>query len=104
MPGIDFQRLRDEIPIEDVLRLLAFAPVQRSGDQWYGPCPLSACTSRRRRIFSVNVAVGRYHCHGCGSYGHSIELWAAATGMSLHPAAIDLCRVLGREVPWIHRW
>jgi hypothetical protein len=24
--------------------------------------------------------------------------------LRLHPAATDLCAVLGREVPWIHRW
>ena len=28
-----------------------------------------------------------------------LELWAAVTKPPLHRAAIDLCRVLGREVP-----
>jgi hypothetical protein len=31
-------------------------------------------------------------------------LWAAATNLPLYQAAINLCRTLGMEVPWIHRW
>ncbi len=104
MPGVDFDRLRTEITMEEVLQLLRFEPSRRSGDQWYGSCPLHDSTSRRRRAFSVNVATGRYYCHQCHSKGHQLQLWAAATKMSLHPAAIDLCRMLGREIPWIHRW
>ena len=104
VPGVDFDRLRAEIAMEEVLQLLGFEPSHRSGNQWYGCCPLHESTSRRPRAFSVNVAIGRYYCHACGSRGHQLQLWAAATKMSLYPAAIDLCRVLGREVPWIHRW
>lgn len=104
MPGVDFSRLRAEITMEQVLNLLQFEPSRRTGHQWYGDCPLRHSTSRRHRSFSVNVATRRYHCHQCHSKGNQLELWAAATKLPLHPAAIDLCRVLGREVPWIHRW
>lgn len=103
MPGVDFDRLRAEITMEEVLDLLGFEPTHRSGDQWYGPCPLHV-TPRRRRAFSVNVAIGRYYCHQCRSNGHHLELWAAFNKLPLHPAAIGLCRILGREIPWIHRW
>lgn len=61
-------------------------------------------TSGRRRFFSVNVVIGRYYCHQCHSQGNQLELWAAATKLPLYEAAIELCRVLGRQVPWIHRW
>ncbi len=104
MPGVDFNRLRSEITMEDVLDLLAFEPSSQTGDQWYGRCPLDDATSGRNRSFSVNVAIGRYRCHRCGSQGNQIELWAAATKLSLHPAAIDLCHALGRDIPWIRRW
>jgi hypothetical protein len=40
MPGIDFDRLRREITMEQVLQLLGFQPTQRTGVQWYGGCPL----------------------------------------------------------------
>ena len=104
MPGVDFNRLRAEITIEQVLGLLQFEPSQRTGDQWYGCCPLHDCTSRRPRFFSVNVAIGRYYCHQCHSKGNQLELWAAVTRLPLNRAAIDLCRALGREVPWIRHW
>ena len=101
MPGVDFDRLRAEITMAQVLHLLAFEPVSCSGPQWYGCCPLHESPSKRRRSFSVNVALGRYYCHRCHSHGNQLELWAAATKLPLHPAAIDLCRRLGRDVHWI---
>jgi DNA primase len=90
--------------MEQVLDLLRFEPAHRSGEQWYGRCPLHASASARGRSFSVNVAVGRYFCHRCRSHGNPLELWAAATKLPLHQAAIDLCHRLGRDVPWIRRW
>ena len=87
----------------EVLDLLRFERSQRTGE-WYGRCPLHDSTSQRPRHFSVNVAIGRYYCRQCESKGHQLELWAAATKLPLHSAAIDLCHLLDREVPWIHRW
>jgi DNA primase len=104
MPGVDFQQLRLEITMEDVLALLRFEPVSHSGSQWYGACPLHPSTSARPRYFSVNVETRRYSCHQCGSRGNQLELWAAASRLALHPAAIDLCHALGREVPWVRKW
>jgi DNA primase len=48
--------------------------------------------------------MGRYHCFGCGSRGHALELWSAVHGMSLHAAAVELCPLLGLEIPWVVRW
>ncbi len=104
MPGVDFDRVRAQITMEQVLCLLGFQPTTRSGVQWYGSCPLHESTSGRRRSFSVNLAIGRYYCHGCHSHGNQLELWAAATKQPLHQAAIDLCHRLGRNIPWIRRW
>jgi hypothetical protein len=105
MPGVDFDRVRAEITMEQVLGLLGFQPSTRSGAQWYGSCPLHESTlGRRHRCFSVNVAIGRYFCHRCHSHGNQLELWAAVTKQSLYHATVDLCGRLGRDVPWIHRW
>jgi DNA primase len=104
VPGVNFDRLRAEITMEEVLRLLAFEPTGRSGRQWYGRCPLHKAKAKRSRCFSVNVALRRYYCHRCHSHGNPIELWAAATQLPLYQAAIDLCQRLGREIPWIQRW
>jgi DNA primase len=105
MPGVDFDRIRAVVTMEQVLNLLGFEPSSRSGSQWYGSCPLhDARASGRRRCFSVNVAMGRYYCHRCGSQGNQLELWAAATKQPLYRAAVDLCHRLGWAVPWIRRW
>ncbi len=104
MPGVDFDRVRAEITMEQVLSLLGFQPSSRSGVQWYGSCPLHESRSGRRREFSVNVARGRYYCHRCHSHGNQLELWAAARNLPLHRAAIDLCDRLGHKIPWIGRW
>lgn len=104
MPGVDFNVLRAEIAMEQVLTLVGFQPTARCGAQWYGVCPLHQSARPRGRSFSVNLAAGRYYCHGCGSHGNQLDLWAAATKLPLHQAAIDLCQRLGREVPWIRRW
>ena len=104
MPGIDFDRLRQEITMEQVLNLLKFEPLHQRGDQWYGYCPLHDNQPKHRRSFSANVAIRRYYCHRCHSKGNQLDLWAAATTKSPRPAVIDLCHSLGREVPWIWRW
>ena len=104
MPGVNFNLLRKEISMEDVLRQLRFQPTGRAGDQWHGPCPVHGSTSPGSRTFSVNLTKGRYYCHKCHSHGNQLELWAAVHKLSLYDAAVDICRVLTREVPWIHRW
>ena len=104
MPGIDFHMLRQEITMQQVLDLIGFQPTGRSGSQLRGPCPVHGSSSPQSRSLSVNLALGRYHCHKCGSQGNSLELWAAVKHTSLYQASIDLCRNLGRDVPWIERW
>ena len=100
MPGINFNRLRAETTMQQVLDAVDFIPTRRTGDQWYGACPLHEPASHREHTFSVNIATGRYYCHRCHSHGNPLELWAAFTRQRLHPASIQLCHVLGREVPW----
>lgn len=104
MPGVDFNALRAEIAMEQVLNQLGFTPTSRSGSQLHGPCPVHGSTSNTSRTFSVNVETGRYFCHKCNSQGNQLELWAAVHKLSIHDAAIDLCRALGRDVPEIKRW
>lgn len=103
MPGVDFDRIRAEITMEQVLGLLGFQPSRGSGEQWYGSCPPRESTLGRRRPFSVNVAIGRYFCHCCHSYGNQLEPCAAATRLPLHQALIDLCRRLGCDLQSVER-
>jgi hypothetical protein len=84
MPGVDFNVLRTEVTMEDVLRQLRFQPTSRSGDQLHGPCPVHGSTSPGSRTFSVNLANGRYYCHKCHSRGNHLELWAEVHKLSLY--------------------
>jgi DNA primase len=104
MAGVNFEVLRNEIKMEQVLEQLHFEQVSQSGDQLRGPCPVHRSSNPGSRTFSVNVSTGRYYCHKCQSKGNQLELWAAVHKLSIYEAAIDLCRALGRPVPRINRW
>ena len=104
MPGVDFRLLREQIPMRAVLQQLQFEATVQRGDQWRGPCPVHGSKNPRSRSFSVNVRLGRYYCFVCGSRGHALELWSAVCGVNLHAAAVELCQLLGVEVPWVRRW
>jgi DNA primase len=104
MPGVDFHVLRNEIGMEQVLDQLSFHPTSQAGGQLHGPCPVHRSSSTNSRSFSVNLETGRYYCHKCHSYGNQLELWAAVHGLPMYEAALDLCRALGRDIPWIKRW
>ena len=103
MPGVDFSVLRREITMQQVLDLLNFQATSRSGDPLHGPCPVHGSTSAGSRVFSVNLSRGRYYCHKCESQGNQLELWSAVREIPLYDAAVDLCGMFGREVPWIER-
>jgi DNA primase len=104
MPGVDFQKLRDEIAISEVLQLLDFRAARRSGSQLRGPCPVHGSKTPDSTIFSVNLELGRYYCHKCKSKGNQLELWAAVTKLSIYDASLDLCKKLHKEIPWIKRY
>lgn len=103
MPGIDFDVLRKEITMQQVLNLLQFQPTSRAGDQWRGPCPVHGSSTERSRSFSVNGTQGRYYCHKCHSGGNPLELWAAVHRTTFYDGAVTLCHALGRDIPWIAR-
>ena len=104
MPGVDFDVLRREITMQQVLNELGFQAIHCDGDQLRGPCPVHGSSSKQSRVFSVNLSEGRYYCHKCKSHGNQLELYATARNTTVYQAAVDLCHALGRDVPWIKRW
>jgi len=104
MPGVNFQLLREQIGMRNVLGLLRFEPRVQRGDQWRDACPVHGSRNPQSRSFSVNVRLGRYQCFVCGSRGNALELWSAVRGVKLYAAAVELCQLLGIEVPWVKRW
>ena len=99
MPEIDFQQVRSQITIEQVLDLLGFIPTARVGVRLRGPCPIHGSHSARSRVFSASLVHNRYRCFKCHSAGTQLGLWAAVRGLSIHAAAEDLHRCLGIPIP-----
>jgi len=100
MPGIDYHELRARVSMRAVLALLGFQPTRIRGAQLRGPCPLHGPSSEKQSRslavapFSVHLEKQVYRCFACGSQGNQLDLWAAARGLPLHAAALDLCRAL----------
>lgn len=103
MPGVDYQAVRQQAPMSDVLELLAFVPSETHGDQLRGPCPIHGWSSPESRTFSVHLSRNAFRCFKCGSSGNQLDLWAAATKSDLHTATVELCRRLHIGIPWIAR-
>ena len=101
MPAIDFDMLRSQVSIEQVLTLLGFTPSHRNGCWLRGPCPVHQSGRFQSRDFWVDLATHRYRCFKCHSAGRQLDLWAAVHHLSVHAAAEDLCRRLGIAVPWL---
>jgi hypothetical protein len=76
MPGIDFDVVRREISMQQVLDAIGFIVITRSGDQLRGPCPVHGSPSKVSRVFSVNLGEQRYYCHKYKSHGNQLELRA----------------------------
>ena len=104
MPGIDFEVVRANIPIAQVLELVGFAAQARTGNQLRGSCPLHRSNSASSKTFSVNLDSNRYRCFKCQAAGGQRELWAAFQGITVYEAAIELCNRLDIDVSWVHRW
>jgi DNA primase len=103
MPAIDFRAVRWRVPPARVLELLGWRAVRRSGDELRGPCPLHRSDLPRSRSFAVNLRKGVFQCFHCGASGNLLDLYAAARGLSVYAAALELCERLGLEVPWLQR-
>jgi DNA primase len=85
--------------MREVLGLIHFQPSRRRGPQLRGRCPIPDCPSSSRRAFSVHLVRQGYHCFACRSQGNALDLWAAFRRLSLHEAALDLCRTLNLAPP-----
>ena len=102
MPGLDYAALRARITMEQVLELLDFRPVRRSGSRLRGAC-LFQCGGAPRD-FVADLACRRYRCFHCHRAGNQLELWADIHNQPLYPATRVLCQRLNIDPPLIHRW
>jgi DNA primase len=100
MPGIDYQHLRRQIRMRQVLELIGFQATWQRGPQLRGRCPIPGC-STSRRSFSVHLTRQVYRCFACRSSGTVLDLWAKIYTLSIYQAAVDLCRVTNLDPPWL---
>ena len=98
-PGIDFQQVRSQIDIQQVLDLIGFVPTARVGNRLRGPCPIHGSCFPRSRVFSVSLLHSRYRCFKCHSAGTQLDLWANLHNLTIYAAAEDLCRRFSIPVP-----
>jgi DNA primase len=101
MPAIDFRAARSQLRLAEVLDLVGWAPCSRRGAPLRGSCPVHRSRTPSSRSFAAHLGRGVWHCFRCGAGGNALDLWAAVTQQPLHAAVIDLCRRLGRDVPWL---
>ena len=101
MPGVDFRAVREMISMSDVLELIGYTPSAISDNVLRGPCPIHRSQSTKSRSFAVNLKRKVFHCFCCGAAGNHLDLYVAVTQKRLFEAALDLCRKLNRQVPWL---
>jgi len=102
MPGIDYQQLRAQVTIEQVLRLIPFHPSQQHGVALRGPCPIhDPSPSFDRSCFSVNLQRNMFRCFGCGAKGNQLDLWRLLCKRPLYEATCHLCQQLNIAPPRI---
>jgi hypothetical protein len=97
--GVDFQSVRSQTSMQQVLELLEFDPVEARGDQLRGACPVHDSTSPSSRSFSANLSKNTFRCFKCQAQGNHLDLWAAATNQKLYDATLDLCQRVHIETP-----
>ncbi len=101
MPSLDYQKLRSEVPIEQVLRLLGFRASRRRGTAFRGPCPIHTPSDAEDPCFSVDLERNLFRCFHCGAAGNQLDLWRLAQRRPLYPASLQLCNQLGIQPPWL---
>ena len=99
MPSIDYRAVRSLMSIEQVLGLIGFAAIERSGDEIRGKCPLHESKSTVSRSYSANLRKNAFRCFSCGASGNQLDLWAMFTKCELHSATINLCDRLKIDMP-----
>ena len=100
MPSIDFRQVRAMVTIAEVLDVLGFTVVTRTGGQVRGACPLHASTnSSKSRSFSANLDRNTFQCFNCGTSGNQLDLWAKATKQPVYEATLYLCARLNKQPP-----
>lgn len=100
MSQIDFHTLKQVVDISAVLDALHWSPSFRNGHDDRGACPICGATAKAR-AFTVNRLRNCFQCFACKAKGNHLDLFAKTTKLKLYEAAVELCRRVGIEVPYL---
>ncbi len=98
---IDFAELQRHVSLEQVLEIIGWSYLCRSGANAQGPCPLHESRGEDDWKFFVDLDANTFECRspGCEQKGNQLDLYAAVTRQSVDQAAVELCEKMRIEVP-----
>ncbi|QDV81052.1 DNA primase (plasmid) [Planctomycetes bacterium K2D] len=102
---IDFQTLKAQVSLLDVLGLLKWRVVKERGSELRGPCPVHGSSSPTSTIFAANPEKNAWKCHKCEAGGNQLDLAAHYFSLPKEQSvrvAVALCQELGREIPRLY--
>ena len=97
---IDYRAVRKSVPISRILAHWAFEPTVWRGDRLRGRCLLADCRGSNRSL-SIDMERSLWYCFVCRRGGDQLELWRLVRRASLYVAALELCALVGRPVPYL---
>lgn len=97
-PLIDFDALRQQVRMADVLQLVGVKITTLRADGARCPCPLHGSGPGSRSL-SVELRKGMWRCVKCGQGGNLLDFYACVRQLPLYEAAIELAGRLGVELP-----
>lgn len=101
MPSLDFDAIKRDISLDDVLTLIGWSGKIEPNGSIRGPCPIHESRRPRSRIFVVTGE--EWFCHRCKKGGGKLDLYALITGKPIFEATIELCNRLGRPAYQLRR-
>jgi transposase len=99
LPPLNFQKLREQLKMAEVLELLHWQPRSRKGAQLRGPCPIHGQESEKDDQFSANIDKHAFQCFRCKRAGNALDFWMQFTNTDEHIAAWDLIIKLHLDPP-----
>ena len=93
-PAEFVERVKDASDILDVIG--QYVTLKKRGANYFGVCPFH---SEKTPSFSVNPAMGIFHCFGCGVGGNVISFIMQREKMNFPEAVEFLARRAGLEIP-----
>ncbi len=97
---IDYRAVRESVSISRILAHWWFEPTVWRGDRLRSRCLLADCRGSNRSL-SIDRERSLWYCFVCRRGGDQLEFWRLVRGVSLYVAALQLCALVGRPVPYL---